>query len=153
MNCYFCLFCFNHNFFKKTFSLCSITESRNLDWSISNSDSLDVFKKSILSFIEPYAKSNYNCSSYIGLKYLTRLCFDLNHLSDHKFKQSFTRLTESYCSCGFDIDSTYPYLLHCPNFENQRKTYLDSYLRLMWTYRVRMIRYCQDFSLWWSLII
>ena len=66
----------------------------------------------------------YNCIAVIGLKYLTRLRTDLSHLCERKFKRSFLDLLNLICSYGFDIESTWRYLLHCPNCVNERITLL-----------------------------
>ena len=34
------------------------------------------------------------------------------------------------CSCTLNIETTYHYLLHCPNFTNKRSVFLNTVLRI-----------------------
>ena len=53
---------------------------------------------------------------------LTRLKLSLSHLHEHKFKHSFQDSLNPICSCGNDIETSAHFLLHCPNFLNERST-------------------------------
>ena len=88
--------------------------------SIRNSKSLSTFKKSVLQFIRPCPRSTYNCFNNKGIKHITRLRLGLSHIRDHKFKDGFLDSLNPICSCGLDVETTYHYLLHCPNFTNER---------------------------------
>ena len=48
----------------------------------------------------------------------------LSHLQFHKFKHSFQDTLSSICNCGI-VETTVHYLLHCPNFSNERLTFFD----------------------------
>ena len=61
-----------HNFFKNYFFPSVISEWNKLDLEISNSASLEIFKKHLL-----------------GLNLLTRPRIDFSHLKEHKFKHNF----------------------------------------------------------------
>ena len=66
---------------------------------------------------------------YQGLR-LTRLRIGLSHLHDHNFKHGFLDSLNPVCSCGFDIETTCHFLLHCPNFINERSLLLSNVSRL-----------------------
>ena len=49
----------------------------------------------------------------------------LSHLSDNKLEHSLLDSLNPICSCGLDIETTCQYLLHCPNFTNERSILLN----------------------------
>ena len=118
-------FHFKDNFFKNSLFSSVIIEWNNLDISIRNSKRLSPFKKSILQFIRPSPGSTYNCFNKKGIKHITRLRLGLSHLCDHKFKHGFLDSLNPICSCGLNVETTYHYLLHCPNFTNERSILLN----------------------------
>ena len=85
----------------------SMSFSNKLDHNITNSSSFNIFRKSILNFIRPSA------NNLKGIKFITRLRLDLNHLREHKFKHSFQDSLNPFCSCGLNIESTAHFPLHC----------------------------------------
>ena len=90
-------------------------------------DSFNVFKESIRQFIRPSMNSTYKCISSIWLKNLIRLIpHGLSHLPEFKFKHSFTFHPSLICIRGFVIESVCHYLLHWPNFTNERTALLDT---------------------------
>ena len=91
---------------------------------------LSIFKKSILKFIRPSPNRTYNCFSTKSIKHLTRLPFGLSHVRYHKFKHGFLDSLNPICSCGFDIEKTGHFLLHCPNFIYERSLLLNNISRL-----------------------
>ena len=50
----------------------------------------------------------------------------LSHLREHKFKHSFQDTLNPICNCGEDIETTSHYLLHCPDYLQERKTLLNT---------------------------
>ena len=68
----------------------------------------------------PSPSSTYNCFYTKGIKNLTRLHLGLSYICDHKFKHGFLDSLKQICSCGLDIERTCHYLLHRPNFMNER---------------------------------
>ena len=115
-----------HEFFKNTFFPSSIKEWNILDASIRNADSLSVFKNKILSFIGPSPNSVFNCHLPKGLKFLTRLRLGFSHLREHKFNHNFKDTINPFCSCGYDIETTSHFLLHCPLYSDSRSTFLNN---------------------------
>ena len=68
------------NFFRNYFFPSIITEWNKLDRDTRNSDSVNVFKLSLLKFVRPVANSVFEINNPYGLKLLTRLGLDLSHL-------------------------------------------------------------------------
>ena len=114
-----------HNFFQNSFFPSVVIEWNKLDLNIRNSESLNIFKKTLLNFIRPSGSTVFNCHNPKGVKLLTRLRLGLSHLREHKFKHSFQDSLNPICSCGNDIETSAHYLLHCPNFSNERSTFLN----------------------------
>ena len=124
------LFHIRHNFFKNSFFPSAVIEWNNLDLSIRNSESLSIFKKCILKFIRPSPSSTHNCFNTKGIKYLTRLRLGLSHLHEHKFKHGFLDSLNPIRNGGLDIEITCHFLLHCPNFINERTLLLNDISRI-----------------------
>ena len=100
-------------------------ERNKLDLNIPNSENLNIFKKTLLNFIRPSGSTVFNCHNPKGIKLLTRLRLGLSHLREHKFKHSFQDSLNPICSCGNDIETSAHFLLHCPNFSNERSACLN----------------------------
>ena len=83
-------------------------------------------KTNILQFIQPSPNSVYNFHNPKGLEFITRLRIGLSYLREHKFKHSFQDTINPLCNCGLDIESTEHFLLHCPQFVNERRTLLST---------------------------
>ena len=118
------LFNANHNFFKNSFFPSTIIEWNKLDPGLRKTESLSLFKTNILKFIRRSTNSVYNCHNPKGLKFITRL--RLSHLREHKFKHSFQDTINPLSSCKIDTGSTEQFLLHCPQFINERRTFLST---------------------------
>ena len=115
--------CAKHDFFKNSFFPSTIKEWNNLDPHIKKSKSISIFKSNILKFIRPKANNVYYCHK--GIRLLTRLRLSLSHLREHKFKHSFEDCLNPLCFCGNEIETSTHYLLHCPNYTNERMTLLN----------------------------
>ena len=115
-----------HTFLKNSFFPSTVIEWNNIDKSIRSSESLTLFKKSILQFIRPTPNRIFNCYNPIGIKQITRLRLGLSHLRDHKFKRNFLDCLNPICCCGKDIETTVHYLLHCPIFSDERSIFLSN---------------------------
>ena len=116
--------------FSNSFFPSAVIQWNNLDLSIRNSESLSIFKKCILKFIRPSPSRTHNCFNTKGIKYLTRLGLALSHLREHKFKHGFPDSPNPIGNCGLDIETTYHYLLHCPNLINERTLLLNDVSRV-----------------------
>ena len=47
-------------------------------------------------------------------------------MREHTFKHSFQDTINPLCSCGLDLESTELFILHCPQFVNERRTLLST---------------------------
>ena len=50
----------------------------------------------------------------------------MSHLCEHKFRHDFQDTLNRFCSCRENIETTTHYLLHCPNYLNERMTVLNN---------------------------
>ena len=110
-----------HRFFENSFFPANITERNDLDYSLRNAPSINVFKKNILKFICLGRNKVFNIYNPHGLKLSTRLRLGLSHLRGHKFNHNFSDCLDEICMCGKDIESTNHFLLHCSLFLNERQ--------------------------------
>ena len=85
------------------------------------SENLAIFKKRVLDFVRPSANSNFHCHCPDGLKLITRLRLGLSHIHFNDFQHYSQDILNPICSCG-TVETTVQYLLHCPNFSNERLT-------------------------------
>ena len=116
-----------HNFFKNTFFPSTIIEWNKSGWKIKNCESIETFKKRILSFIRPSPNNTFNCHNPKGIKLLARLRLSLSHLREHKFNHSFQDSLNPYCSCEKgEAETSSHYLLHCSNYSGQRLALLNT---------------------------
>ena len=118
------LFKTKHNFFKNSFFPSAVIEWNNLDHNIRNVGSFSAFKNNILKFIRPTPNNVFNCENHRGI--IARLPVGFSHLREHKFKHSFQNTLNPICSCGFDVESTSHYFLHCPMYSDERHTLLST---------------------------
>ena len=115
-----------HDFFKNFIFSSTVIEWNKIDKNIRKSESLNIFKISILKIIRPSQNRVYNCDNHEGIELLARLRVGLNHLREHKFNDSFQDTLNPICKCGKDIEITSHYLLHCPDYLQERKTLLNT---------------------------
>ena len=106
----------NTNYFKNSFFPYSANEWNKLSSDIRNSNSILIFKKSLLGFIRPNSYSIFNINDPKGLKYLR----------EHKFRHNFQDTLNPLCSCCLETESVNHFLLRCPFFTHARKTLLDN---------------------------
>ena len=109
-----------HYFFKKSFFPSTIIEWNNLD------THLLVFKSNILKVIRSSPNSVYNCHNPRGICLITILRLGLSHLGEYNFKHGSQDTLNPLYSCGNDVESTEHFLLHCPQFFNERRILLST---------------------------
>ena len=109
------------NFFRNSLFASTITKWSKLGRNFRNSDSLYVFKLSLLKFVRSVANSVFEINNPYGLKLLTRLRLGLSHLRYHKFRHNFQDCINPMCVCGVEIETTTHFLLHCPLFQCARQ--------------------------------
>ena len=115
-----------HNFFMNSFFPSIVFELNNFDLKIRNSKTFSAFKKIILKFIRPLSNYIFNGRRPKAIKLITRLRLSFSHLCQHKFWHNFQDALNPICSCGGDIETEIHYLLHCPNYLDERRTFLDN---------------------------
>ena len=108
----------------------AVLEWNELDSFIWNSETFILFKKLILEFIRPKAKSIFNIHNPMDIKYLTRWRLGFSHLKEHKFKHNSQDSVDSFCSFGIETESTKHFLRHYANFSVQRKALFDKLTEL-----------------------
>ena len=112
------------NFFRNSFFPSTITEWNKLDCDNRNSNSLNIFKLSLLKFVRRVANSVFDINNPYGLKLLTRLRLGLSHLRYHKFRHNFQDCINPMCDCGLKTETTTHFLLHCLLFQSARQSLL-----------------------------
>ena len=113
--------CFKYSFFPST-----TKDWFDLDETIRNSESVEIFKSKLLSFIRPIESNVFNIFDPIGLKLLTRLRLGFSHLNEHRFRHNFQNCLNPLCSCSLEVEDTVHYLLHCHNFRHHRLNLINS---------------------------
>ena len=103
----------------------TIIEWNNLDPNLRNSDTYGTFKNTILKYIWPSPNSVFKFHDPQGIKFLTRLGLGLRHFCERKFKYSFEDSLNRLRTCGFKVESTSHFLLHCPIYNNDRSSPLN----------------------------
>ena len=75
----------------------------------------------MLALVRPSANNIFHCQNPKDFKLITKLRLQLAHLRLHKFRGSFQNTLNSIYNCGI-VETSVHYLLHCPNFSNERLT-------------------------------
>ena len=114
------------NCFQNSFFSCTLNDWFNLDMNIRNSESISLFKCTLLSFVHPFLNSIYYIFDHKGLKFLTRLRLALIHLNAHRFRHNFQDYINPLCFCSLEPEDTSHYLLHCHHFLNHRANLMNS---------------------------
>ena len=114
------------DFFGGSFFPSTVTEWSCLGCGVRNSDSLSVFKLSLLRFVGPVANSVFGVNDPCGLKLVIRLRLGLSRLRYHKFGRSFQDCINPMCGCGLEAEVTAHFLLHSPLFRSAGQSLLMS---------------------------
>ena len=64
--------------------------------------------------------SVYGVHYVSGLNLLTRFRLNFSHLNEHKFRYNFKDAINPMCSCGFEPETIYHYILRCKLFSDLR---------------------------------
>ena len=84
-----------------------------------------MFKKILFNFIRPSGSIIFTCDNLKEVKFSSRLRLGLSHFCEQKFKYSFQDSLNPICSCGNEIETLAHFLLHRPNYSNERSTFLN----------------------------
>ena len=112
--------CFSNSFFPY-----SIREWNKLDRHITQINSFQTFRNTLLKSIRPVPNSIFDACDPLGIQLLTRLRLGLSHLQDHKFKHGFNDVINPFCQCNMEIESVSHFYLRCPNFSTQRNDLMN----------------------------
>ena len=106
----------------------------NIDDSIKKSESISIFKTSLLPFIRPVQSKYYNVFGPKGLKLLICLPLGFSHLNEHRFRHNFQDCVNLVCSCSLEGEDTLHYLLDyrlflqfCNDLMNSVKSVSDNF--------------------------
>ena len=99
--------------FESSFFPYCAKEWGNFSEELRNIDSIKTFKLSILNFVRPRENSVFAVHDISGLKLLTRLRMNFNHLNKHKFRHNFNDTINPMCPCGKEPETTLRYILRC----------------------------------------
>ena len=111
--------------FNSFFSPFSVKEWCALSEEIRNIVSVNKFKETIISFIRRKENSVFAIHGTKGLKLLTCLRLNFNHLNEHKFRHGFKDTIDPMCKCGVETETTLHFLLRCRLYSNIGTELLD----------------------------
>ena len=110
-------------YFKNSFIPNVINEWNKLDSDILSSTSCNLLCNTLLKFIRPVQRKNFNINDSVGVKILTRLQLGFSHLREHKFRHGFRNILNPLCSCSIKAETTTHYFLGC-HFYNAKTSAL-----------------------------
>ena len=91
--------------------------------------------QSLLSFVKTYENSVFAIHDNNGIKLLTCLKLNFNHLNKQKFRHDFLDTINTMCSCGSEPETTAHFLLRCQNHVISRSKLLKNVYNLDQTLR------------------
>ena len=107
-----------------------INEWNNIDPEIRKSNSLEIFRNSLLKFIRPSGRAIYNIIDPLGIKLLTRLQIGFSHLREHKFRHNFQDTINPLCSCSIEPETTTHFFLRCHFYNAIRITLMNDLMTI-----------------------
>eukprot|EP00794_Sanderia_malayensis_P002002 gene2002-2277_t len=117
--------------YKTSFYPNCLLEWEKLDHEIKLSNSVNIFKKKLLSIIRPFPKLVYGIHDPKGLSILTQLRVGLSPLNFHKFKHNFRNTLNPLCPSNDGVENTEHYFLLCQSFEVDRRSLLNNVNRIL----------------------
>ena len=103
---------------------------KNLDLTIKNSQSLDIFKKKFIKTIRPIYRDCFDIRDRRGISLLSKLRLDFSDLREHRFRHKFNCPSPD-CRCGNDVESTTHFLVHCDLYRNPRQVFMQKLLNII----------------------
>ena len=110
--------------FGKSFYPNSIKSWNNLDSDIRNAPTLSAFKSRLIKILRPLKKETFHVFNHRGLSWIFQIRVGLSHLKSHKLKHNFPGIIDDTCSCNLSSETTYHFLIECPNFNIYRQDLL-----------------------------
>ena len=111
--------------FANTYFPNTIREWNLLDPNTRNSESISIFKASLLKKIRPRRNSLFGVKNILGCILLTRLRVEFSALREHRFRHNFDCLSP-LCLCGEGDEDNEHFFLHCRLFIPLRKDLFES---------------------------
>ena len=111
--------------FKSSFYPSCLSEWEMLDPEIRLSNSVNIFKKKLLSIIRPPPKLVYRVHDPKFLSILTQLRVGLSKLNFHKFKHNFRDTLNPLCPINDGVEDTEHYFLLCHTYDANRRDLLN----------------------------
>ena len=103
---------------------------KNLDISLKNSPSLDIFKNRYLNTIRPKYRDCFHIRDRYGISLLSKLRLDFRDLREHRFRHNFNCPSPD-CLCGNGIESTSHFMLQRDLYTNKRDIFLLKLLNII----------------------
>ena len=107
-----------------------IREWNKLDNKISKSESLTLFRSSLLKIIRKPVNSVFGILNPVGIQYLTRLRLDFSHLKEHKYHHNFADTLNPLCNCSLEAESVSHFFMRCNLFHNERLILMNNLLNI-----------------------
>ena len=127
--------------FRNSFFPFCLTQWNKLDCHIRDLPSLSAFKRALFSFFRTDTRSVFRATDHFGVVLLNRLRVGFSHLNEHRFRHNFLDITDPFCSCRTNaIEDTKHFLLHCPNYLNERTLFFNDLSNLS----MSLLPYCSD---------
>ena len=73
-----------------------------------------------MKLYRPEKKSLFNIHDLNGIKWIFQIRVGLSPLKSHKQSHNFQDTPDETCLCTLNAETSHHYLLHCPNFIEQR---------------------------------
>ena len=107
--------------FRNSFFPNSVSLWNDLGPELRGAESLSTFKQNILKIYRPMKKSLFDIFDPDGIKWIFQLRVGLSQLRSHKKAHNFQDTPDDKCCCTLSSETTVHFLLHCPNFVEQRR--------------------------------
>ena len=91
----------------------------------SETETINTFKSSILSFVRSRENSAFVVHDINSLKLLTRFRLTFSHVNENKFRHNLKDTINPMCSCGKEPETTLHYLLRCDSHSIYRLELLN----------------------------
>ena len=103
----------------------------NISVEFCTSNSIALFKKSIVGLVRPKEKSFFDIHDPIGLKFIYQLRLGLSPLKSHKRLHNFSDTPNDQCDCGCSPEDTAHFLNSCVLHNAHRLKLRDSVLNIL----------------------
>ena len=117
----------------------SITLWNELGPELRGAESISIFKQSLLKIYRPQGKSVFEIHDPKGINWIFQLRVGLSPLKSHKLIHNFLDTPNDKCSCTLDAETSLHFLLHCPNYLDQRRELFQTINPILLVYDMRFL--------------